>query len=82
MKESRDGRRPSGTSSVDTEQEVLTIEEAMTDLTEEELREFLQGDLLDVPVDPRFKERLKRRLWKLVQDQARLRHERERDPDG
>lgn len=51
------------------------IEEAMTDLTEEELREFLQGDLLDVPVDPKFKERLKRKLWDLVQEQARRREQ-------
>ena len=76
MEGSRDERRGSGTSSPDaagTEQRVLTIEEAIADLTEEELREFLQGDLLDVPVDPRFKERLKRQLWKLVQEQARRR---------
>ena len=39
----------------------------------EELREFLQGDILDVQVDPAFKERLKRRLWQLVQEQARRR---------
>lgn len=57
---------------------MLTIDEAMTDLTEEELREFLHGDLLDVPVDPRFKERLKQRLWKLVQEQA---SRREREPE-
>jgi hypothetical protein len=49
------------------------IEEAIGDWTEEELREFLQGDLLDVPVDPKFKERLKRKLWDLVQEQARRR---------
>lgn len=77
MKESRDERRRRGTSRADTERKLLTIEDAITDLTEEELREFLQGDLLDVPVDPRFKERLKRKLWKLVQDQVR-RRERER----
>ncbi|MGH0031660.1 MAG: hypothetical protein ACQGVC_17865 [Myxococcota bacterium] len=52
------------------------IDEAIADLTEEELREFLQGDLLDVPVDPNFKERLKRRLWDLVQEQAQRRRDR------
>jgi len=78
VKESRDGRRRSGTSRADTEQRVLTIEEAIADLTEEELREFLQGDILDVPVDPRFKERLKRKLWKLVQEQMAG---RKPDPD-
>jgi len=48
-------------------------DDAMMDFSIEELREFLQADLLDVPVDPRFKERLKRRLWELVQAQARSR---------
>ena len=75
MVESRDGRRRSATSSAETERAEQMIEEAMTDLTEEELREFLQGDLLDVPVDPKFKERLKRKLWDLVQEQARRREQ-------
>lgn len=48
-------------------------DDAVSDYTIEELREFLQADLHDVPVDPRFKERLKRRLWELVQEQARRR---------
>jgi hypothetical protein len=43
------------------------------EFTVEELREFLQADLLDVQVDPRFKERLKHRLWELVREQARRR---------
>ena len=73
MKESRDVRRRSETSRTVTEQDKRMIEEAIGDWTEEELREFLQGDLLDVPVDPKFKERLKRRLWDLVQEQARRR---------
>lgn len=47
----------------------------MKDVTVEELREFLQADLLDVPLDPRFKERLKRKLWDLVQEQARRRRQ-------
>jgi hypothetical protein len=49
----------------------MMTEDAMLDFTIEELREFLQADLLDVPVDPRFKERLRRRLWELVQGQLR-----------
>jgi hypothetical protein len=53
-------------------------EDAMMDFSIEELREFLQADLLDVPVDPRFKERLKRRLWELVERQVR---DREPNPD-
>lgn len=48
-------------------------EDLMTDFTVEELREFLQADHLDVPVDPRFKERLKRRLWELLQEKLRRR---------
>ena len=48
-------------------------DEAMADLTIEELREFLQADSLDVPVDPAFKERLRRKLWELVQEQVRQR---------
>jgi hypothetical protein len=48
-------------------------DDVLADFTVEELREFLQADLLDVPVDPRFRERLKRKLWELVQEQARRR---------
>ncbi len=33
----------------------------------EELREFLEGDLLSVRADPEFKDRLRRKLWELVQ---------------
>jgi hypothetical protein len=52
-------------------------DEMLADFSVEDLREFLQADLLDVPVDPRFKERLKRRLWELVQEQARRRKQPE-----
>jgi hypothetical protein len=50
------------------------VDEAMAELTIEELQEFLQADLLDVPVDPVFKEQLKQRLWELVQAQVRGKH--------
>ena len=53
----------------------------MLDFTAEELREFLQADLLDVPVDPNFRERLKRRLWELVQAQAQARDRKRGDPE-
>ena len=33
----------------------------------EELREFLEGDRVGVRADPEFKERLRRKLWALVQ---------------
>jgi hypothetical protein len=41
-------------------------EDALTDFTLDELREFLEADLHPVPADPEFKERLRRRLWELV----------------
>jgi hypothetical protein len=69
--EPRDARRVGGAS--EAERDLGMTEEAMMDFTIEELREFLQADLLDVPVDPRFKERLRHRLWELLQDQAKQR---------
>ena len=36
------------------------------EFTVEELREFLEGDVLDVRADPEFKERLRRMLWDMV----------------
>ena len=65
--ESRDERRV-GALALSAERD-QAMDEAMADLTIEELQEFLQADLLDVPVDPAFKERLKQRLWDLVQEQ-------------
>jgi hypothetical protein len=40
-------------------------EDAM-EFTREELREFLEGDMLGVRADPEFKERLRRMLWEMV----------------
>jgi hypothetical protein len=51
----------------------MADEAAMANFTIEELREFLQGDASDVPIDPAFKERLRRKLWALVQEQLRQR---------
>lgn len=48
-------------------------DDVVSELTIEELREFLQADSIDVPVDPAFKERLRRKLWELVQEQLRKR---------
>lgn len=47
--------------------EAEQIEEMAREFTTEELQEFLEGDLLDVQADPEFKERLRRKLWELVQ---------------
>ena len=32
----------------------------------DELREFLSADLMEVPTDPVFKERLRRELWRML----------------
>jgi hypothetical protein len=42
------------------------MEEALMDATADELREFLEADVMDVRVDPVFKEALRRRLWEFV----------------
>jgi len=54
------------------------MEDALTDFSIDELREFLEADLVDVPVDPEFKERLRERLWALVQERAGRRPDRGR----
>ena len=41
-------------------------DDVLGDVTIEELREFLEADLVDVPVDRAFKESLRERLWDLV----------------
>lgn len=38
--------------------------------TQEELREFLEADTAGDLADPEFKERLRRKLWELVQQRA------------
>ena len=65
--------RRQATSKRDAERKQMMADEAMADFTIEELREFLQADSLEVPVDPAFKERLRRKLWDLVQAQMRNR---------
>jgi hypothetical protein len=42
------------------------INEDAMEFTVEELREFLEGDVLNVRADPEFKERLRRMLWDMV----------------
>jgi hypothetical protein len=42
------------------------IDEDAMEFTVEELREFLEGDVLNVRADPEFKERLRRTLWDMV----------------
>jgi hypothetical protein len=42
------------------------LKEALVDVTADELREFLEADVMDVRADPAFKEGLRRRLWEFV----------------
>ena len=50
----------------DAERKYEIMSEPVTDTELEELRDFLAADLMDVPVDPAFKEDLRRRLWEMV----------------
>ncbi len=43
---------------------------AFSDVTLDELREFLEADGIDVKADPAFKERLRKKLWDLVLTQS------------
>jgi len=51
------------------------MDDGSMDFTMDELREFLEGDALDVRADPEFKESLRRKLWEMM----RARRQR---PDG
>jgi hypothetical protein len=43
------------------------MDEPAMDFTMDELREFLEADLLDVQADPVFKERLRKKLWAMLE---------------
>ncbi len=49
------------------------MDHGVEEFTSDELREFLEGDDLEVGADPVFKERLRRRLWRLVRERLGLR---------
>jgi len=49
------------------------MDEQSLEFTVDELREFLEGDYVEVQADPAFKERLRRKLWDLVEARARQR---------
>ena len=49
------------------------MDEGVLDCSLDELREFLEADLVDVPVDLEFKQSLRRKLWDLVQVRNRMR---------
>ena len=42
------------------------MNDGTSEVTMEELREFMEGDALDVPANPEFKERLRKNLWEMV----------------
>ena len=42
------------------------MDESAIEFTMDELREFLEADLLDDQADPEFKERLRRNLWEML----------------
>ena len=48
-------------------------DEGVLDCSVDELREFLEADLVDVPVDLEFKQSLRRKLWDLLQVRNRMR---------
>jgi hypothetical protein len=49
----------------------MMSDDILTDFSIDELREFLEADLVNVQVDPEFKERLRKQLWDLVQERMR-----------
>jgi len=53
-----------------TKSDEETMDGSVMDFTLDELREFLEADLLDVAADPEFKERLRQRLWAMVSARA------------
>ena len=48
------------------QRETREMEEASSEVSMEELQEFLEGDVLEPPADPAFKERLRKNLWEMV----------------
>ena len=57
-------------SGIDAKREGAALDDGLMDLTMDELREFLEADLVDVRADPEFKEQLRRRLWDLVRERS------------
>ncbi len=57
-------------SEIGAKREGASVDDSLMDFTLDELREFLEADLVEVRADPEFKERLRRRLWDLVRDRS------------
>jgi hypothetical protein len=54
------------------------MDDGSPEFTMDELREFLEGDSLDVRADPEFKDGLRRKLWEMMR--ARRRQSSGEDP--
>jgi hypothetical protein len=63
-------------SGIGAKREGAASDDGLMDFTLDELREFLEADLVDVRADPEFKERLRRRLWDLVRERSGQRGKR------
>lgn len=73
MRRGRSKRRESAAAAAKRKREEVDAgmeDEAVGEVTIEELREFLEADLVQVPVDPEFRERLRDRLWDLVKSRS------------
>ncbi len=57
-------------SEIGAKREGAALDDSLMDFSLDELREFLEADLVEVRADPEFKERLRRRLWDLVRDRS------------
>ena len=52
----------------------VSVDEDAVEISLDEMREFLEADLVDVRADPEFKYSLRNRLWDLVQARNAMRH--------
>lgn len=73
MKSNRDSVRADLESVLRQQLGGADVDEAAIEYSLDELREFLEADLLDVPVDLEFKQSLRDKLWNLVQTRNRQR---------
>ena len=66
-----EGPRGVGGLWMDTKPDEDSMSEGALEVTLEELEEFLDGGRLEVQVRPGFKERLRGRLWSMLQQRTR-----------
>ena len=60
-------------------EEPEVIDEIAAEFSTEELQEFLEADRAPVQADPIFKERLREKLWNLLEEQRAARSGKEED---